>query len=41
MSEVVGRNLLAPQSVQARKRALMDFLDHGLHSTTHLRARPQ
>ena len=37
MSEVVGRNLLAPQSVAARKRALMDFLDHGLHST-HRRA---
>jgi TetR/AcrR family transcriptional regulator len=32
MSEVVGRNLLAPQSVRERKRALMDFLDHGLHS---------
>ena len=37
MSEVVGRNLLAPQSVKARKQALMDFLDHGLHST-HRRA---
>lgn len=32
MSEVVGRNLLAPQSVVKRKKALMDFLDHGLHS---------
>jgi TetR/AcrR family transcriptional regulator len=32
MSEVVGRNLLAPQSVKTRKRELMDFLDHGLHS---------
>jgi TetR/AcrR family transcriptional regulator len=31
MSEIVGRNLLAPQSVATRKRALMDFLDHGLH----------
>ena len=40
MSEVVGRNLLAPQSVKTRKQALMDFLDHGLHST-HWRARPQ
>jgi TetR/AcrR family transcriptional regulator len=32
MSEVVGRDLLAPPSVQARKRALMDFLDHALHT---------
>jgi len=32
MSEVVGRDLLAPQSVVKRKKALMDFLDHGLHS---------
>jgi hypothetical protein len=32
MSEVVGRDLLAPQSVVRRKKALMDFLDHGLHS---------
>ncbi len=31
MSEVVGWNLLAPRSVEARKRALLDFLDHGLH----------
>lgn len=32
LSEIVGRNLLAPQSVEARKRALLDFLDHGLNS---------
>lgn len=31
LSEIVGRNLLAPQSVEARKRAVLDFLDHGLH----------
>jgi TetR/AcrR family transcriptional regulator len=40
MSEVVGRDLLAPRSVEARKRALMDFLDHGLHSESR-RARQQ
>lgn len=34
LSEVVGRNLLAPQSVEGRKRALLDFLDHGLQSTS-------
>jgi TetR/AcrR family transcriptional regulator len=38
MSEVVGRNLLAPQSLKARKQALMDFLDHGLQ-TKHMRER--
>jgi TetR/AcrR family transcriptional regulator len=32
LSEIVGRNLLAPQSVEARKRALLDFLDHGLNA---------
>jgi TetR/AcrR family transcriptional regulator len=30
MSEIVGRDLLAPKSVEARKRALLDFLEHGL-----------
>lgn len=30
MSSVVGRNLLTAQAVQARKRALMDFLKHAL-----------
>lgn len=29
-SEIVGHNLLAPQALAARKRALLDFLDHGL-----------
>jgi TetR/AcrR family transcriptional regulator len=30
LSEIVGRDLLAPKSVQARKRALLDFLEHGI-----------
>jgi TetR/AcrR family transcriptional regulator len=30
LSQVVGRDLLAPQAVAARKRALLDFLHHGL-----------
>ena len=30
LSEIVGRDLLAPQAVEARKRALLDFLDHGV-----------
>jgi len=31
LSEVVCRNLLAPKEVKARKRALLDFIDHGLN----------
>jgi len=30
LSEIVGHNLLAPKEVEARKRALLDFIDHGL-----------
>jgi TetR/AcrR family transcriptional regulator len=30
MGRVVGRDLLAAQAVEERKRALLDFLDHGL-----------
>jgi TetR/AcrR family transcriptional regulator len=30
MGRVVGRDLLAAQAVEQRKRALLDFLDHGL-----------
>ncbi|MGH9738002.1 MAG: TetR/AcrR family transcriptional regulator [Candidatus Acidiferrales bacterium] len=30
MSRVMGRDLLAPEAVEKRKRALLDFLDHGL-----------
>lgn len=30
MSEVAGHNLLAPHAVAARKRALLDFVEHGL-----------
>jgi TetR/AcrR family transcriptional regulator len=31
MSEIVGRDLLTPKSIEARKCALLDFLDHGLN----------
>ena len=31
LSEIVGRDLLAAKSVEARKQALLDFLDHGLN----------
>jgi TetR/AcrR family transcriptional regulator len=31
LSEIVGRDLLTPKSLEARKRALLDFLDHGLN----------
>jgi TetR/AcrR family transcriptional regulator len=30
MSRVMGRELLSPEAVEKRKRALLDFLDHGL-----------
>lgn len=30
MSRVTGRNMLAPQVVAERKKAVLDFLDHGL-----------
>ena len=30
LSEIVGRDLLAPKSMEARKRALLDFLEHGI-----------
>jgi TetR/AcrR family transcriptional regulator len=30
LSEIAGRNLLAPHAVRARKRALLDFVEHGL-----------
>lgn len=30
MSEVAGHNLLTPHAVVARKRALLDFVEHGL-----------
>ena len=30
MSHVAGHNLLAPQAVASRKRALLDFVEHGL-----------
>lgn len=30
MSQVSGRNVLSPQALKERKRALLDFLDHGL-----------
>jgi TetR/AcrR family transcriptional regulator len=30
LSAIAGRNLLAPHALAARKRVLLDFLDHGL-----------
>jgi TetR/AcrR family transcriptional regulator len=30
LSQLVGHNMLAPQAVAARKRALLDFLHHGV-----------
>jgi TetR/AcrR family transcriptional regulator len=30
VSQIAGRNLLAPQAVAARKKALMDFLEHAM-----------
>lgn len=30
LSAIAGRNLLTPDALAARKRALLDFLDHGL-----------
>ncbi len=30
LGEVAGRNLLAPNAVEERKRAVLDFIDHGL-----------
>lgn len=30
MSRVTGRDLLAPEAIEERKRALLDFLNHGL-----------
>jgi hypothetical protein len=30
LGRVAGRDLLAPEAVAARKRALLDFLVHGL-----------
>jgi TetR/AcrR family transcriptional regulator len=38
LSAIVGRDLLAPKSVEDRKRALLDFIDHGLNCKG---ARPQ
>jgi TetR/AcrR family transcriptional regulator len=32
LSEIVGHDLLATEAVETRKRALLDFLDHGLTS---------
>jgi TetR/AcrR family transcriptional regulator len=33
LSQVVGHNVLSPQAVAARKRALLDFLRHGVMGT--------
>jgi len=34
LSEVAGRNLLAPGAIQERKRAVLDFIDHSLTTKT-------
>jgi TetR/AcrR family transcriptional regulator len=31
LSEIMGHDLLLPDALEARKRALLDFLDHGLN----------
>lgn len=33
MKHVVGHELMTPQALDARRRALVDFLEHGLYST--------
>jgi TetR/AcrR family transcriptional regulator len=33
MKHVVGHDLLTPHALEARRRALLDFIEHGLHST--------
>lgn len=33
MKHVVGHDLLTPQALEARRRALLDFIEHGLYST--------
>lgn len=38
LSAIAGRNLLAPRALADRKRALLDFLDHGLNGA---KARPR
>jgi TetR/AcrR family transcriptional regulator len=38
LGEVAGRNLLAPNAIEERKQAVLDFIDHGL---TPVRARCQ
>jgi len=38
LGAIAGRNLLAPHALVARKRALLDFLDHGLDAG---KARPR
>lgn len=38
LGEVAGRNLLAPNAVEERKQAVLDFIDHGL-MTAGARAR--
>jgi TetR/AcrR family transcriptional regulator len=31
MTPIVGHDLLAPHALEARRRALLDFIEHGLH----------
>jgi len=34
LSSVLGRNLLSPRAIEQRRRALLDFLEHGLFLTS-------
>jgi hypothetical protein len=33
MKPIVGRDLLSPHALEARRRALLDFIEHALYST--------
>ncbi|HKD64468.1 MAG TPA: TetR/AcrR family transcriptional regulator [Candidatus Acidoferrales bacterium] len=33
MKQIVGRDLLAPAALEARRKALLDFVEHALHNT--------
>jgi hypothetical protein len=38
MKQVVGHDLLTPQALETRRRALLDFLEHGLYSAGSMRS---
>ena len=39
MGPIVGHDLLAPHALEARRRALLDFIEHGLYRTHTKRSR--